>query len=140
MASYPMIWVTMGFKIQARELCTLFPSFMKNNSWRKSKLKVFKNWWLLRHYIRNHHYRSDSLFFSSWILVMWLRILVQVCVQTIHYLCCNFFFQLVCASVMIFACQTKVNVISAIQNLQTQKSSVMLIWPSANKFTFWKNY
>ena len=50
----------------------------------------------------------------------------------------QFFFQLVCASVMIFACQTKVNVISAIQNLQTQKSSVMLIWPSANKFTFWK--
>ena len=39
---------------------------------------------------------------------------------------------------MIFACQTKVNVISSIQNLQTEKSSVMLMWPSAKKFTFWK--
>ena len=69
---------------------------------------------------------------------MRLRILVQVCVQTFHYIRCIFFFQLVCASVMIFACQTKVSVISSTQNLQTQKSSVMLILPPAKKSLFKK--
>ena len=39
---------------------------------------------------------------------------------------------------MIFACQTKVSVISSTQNLQTQKSSVMLILPPAKNHFFKK--
>ena len=90
----------------------------------------------------NHHHRSNSLCFSSWIKLIYYSNEVEnfsssLCSDFSLYPL-HFFFQLVCASVMIFACQTKVSVISSTQNLQTQKSSVMLILPPAKKSLFLK--
>ena len=93
---------------------------------------------IIRLYIRNHHHRSDSLCFLFMNYSNVVENFSSSLCSDYSLSLLQFFFQLVCASVMIFACQTKVNVISSIQNLQTQKSSEMLKWPSAKKFTFWK--
>lgn len=87
----------------------------------------------------NHYHRSDSLcfFFMNYSNVV-ENFSSSLCSDHSPSLL-QLFFQLVCASVMIFACQTKVNFISSIWNFANSKIlSVMLIWPPAKKIHFLK--